>query len=109
MADEKTETQEEYVARIWSGPDGLREAQERAIEAMSSGPHVNRFFVFEVDGLFEMAFGNFRAMRVSDGEVITNVQFPVGVKMDRSMAISLKDYLVEMLPDGEAAEDKEDG
>ncbi len=106
MADEKTETQEEYINRIWFGPDGLREAQERAIEAMSSGPHVNRFFVLEVDGLFEMAFGNFRAMRISDGGAITNVQFPVGVKMDRSMAIALKDHLVAMLED---AEDKEDG
>lgn len=108
MSDDQEESPEETVKRIWNGPEGERQAHKAALEAMTGGEHVNRFFVFEVDGQYEMAFGNFRAMRVSDDEVISTVQFPIGLKMDRSLAMALRDLLNKMLPQDDDAE-KDDG
>lgn len=98
MADEpkdhyKQAAIEDSAVRLWGGLDAQEDARKEALDAITRAHMVNRIWSFEVDGYFEIAFGNGRSAANLDGDPVHRWAFPTAVSMNYPAAKALKERL----------------
>ena len=78
---------------IWGGAEHRKQAQIDAMECLVKAQTINRFWTFEIDGKFEVAFGNYRGLSEDGGSGIHKWAFSSAASLDIGLAKLLHNQL----------------
>lgn len=84
----KNEDQERIQA-LWGSVESRDQALDDAIGVLAKASLVNRAWMFEIDGNFEVVFGNLRLIQNEDGSRLVKWDFPAAVSMNFPLARDL--------------------